>query len=692
MPTTDQMTKTAQGKWPVYEIEIENSGYTPNYTFATENTFVDSDISVRAHANSAGTLSLNLTDLTTAIDMGSPSGGYYSPILSLSGNLNVASAGWITSGNKPVTDNSVGVGKVAQSTLSKDGTSINSGATITPGANAQIITISAGYNAARTLTIAAASSSTAATIKSGTATLGTLTYAYDTTNNIFNISGTASISQATAESAGYISNSIGTRQTNSNTVTQTVGVIEVGSEMSGTFTKAKPIIERTAKSSGSWVDAGTGNATDTPTANKPYVQVDVAAVTATLKTCGKVTGNGYGTTEIYDKAADASYDVGSQAADTAYIAIKEATIKSPNTTASFSGPTYQSSGTNAGKFTITASGTIAKPTVSVEGYVNNNDTIGTRQTGSISGTKVLNKITVGTTISGGASGAVTPVISRTTKPSGDTWTDAASGSATDTKPTTGPYVQVDAPAIPSTISVQGKVTSAGYGTADSGSTQGTYTKATAQDITAGSTAAVTKYVPITVASGFSLSVANSTGISGTSDVTVGSTKDANNKYTITASNLSVTGTFSASTNGWFSSGSATDSDVDSCTVGKIPEATFSKSGATVSCATSGYVKAGTLPQNGTISNGTISAVASDPGSTYTNKTDIIIPSGGWLKLTAGYYGNTRISLATLVPDSATLVVVSGKSKWLHPNYTAYDNDGSLIAGDMDIYDGTIEID
>lgn len=174
----------------------------------------------------------------------------------------------------------------------------------------------------------------------------------------------------------------------------------------------------------------------------------------------------------------------------------QATIKSPDTTATLGNPTYisDSNNTNYGKFTITASGTIAKPTVSPAGYVNGNDTIGTRQTGAINGTKVLNKITVGTTISSGSSGKVTPVISRTPKPSDDTWTDAASGAATDTKPTSGVYVQVDAPKIDKTIGVQGTVTAEGYGTTSQ------YNKATAQSITAGSAAAATKYVPITTTS------------------------------------------------------------------------------------------------------------------------------------------------------------------------------------------------
>lgn len=685
MPTTDQMEKNAQGKWPVYEIEIEDSGYTPNYSFATENTFVDSDIIVRAHANAAGSLTLNLTDLTTAIDMGTATSGYYNPTVSLSGSVNVASAGWITSGNKTVTDNSVGIGKVAQSTLKNGTQTINSGSTVTPGATAQTINISAGYNAARTIIVGAISTGNLATIKSGTASLGTLTYTYDGDNARFNISGTASISAATAEDAGYISDSNGTRQGNSNTVTQTVNVVTVGSEATGTFTKAKPTIVRTAKSSGSWIDAGTGNATDVPTANKPYVQVDAAGANATLITRGKVTDAGYGTTDNFNRATNTSHDVGSQAADTMYIPIKEATIKSPDTTATFTGPTYQSSGTNSGKFTITASGTIAVPSITNEGYISS--VVGTRNTGTIDGTKVLDKIKVGTTVTGTTT--LTHNLTKGSVGANETWTNgAASGNAVTSTPSSGVYIKVNAAALSTEITSTGKVVTAGYGT----TTSGQYIADTATETTV-SAATANIYVPVQLAGTYSLSVANSTGISGTSDVSISSTKDANNKYTVTANNLQVIGTFSAGTNGWFSSGSATDSDVDSSVVGKIPAATFSKSGAKVYCSSGGYVPEGsTSSPIETISNGSIIAATGTIPSGYSEITNnVTVASGGYLKINAGYFSNSYITLATLVPDEANIVVVSGYSKWIHPDYTAYDNDGALIAGNMDIYQGVIEI-
>ena len=121
----------------------------------------------------------------------------------------------------------------------------------------------------------------------------------------------------------------------------------------------------------------------------------------------------------------------------------------------------------------------------------------------------------------------------------------------------------------------------------------------------------------------------------------------------------------------------------------VPTATFSKSGATVSCATGGYVPAGALPQNGTISNGTMQAVTSDPGSGYTEITsNVSISSGGWLKIGAGYYANSKISLATLIADNATVGLAAG---YILNGYKAYDNAGTLITGSILTYDGAFSV-
>ena len=106
------------------------------------------------------------------------------------------------------------------------------------------------------------------------------------------------------------------------------------------------------------------------------------------------------------------------------------------------------------------------------------------------------------------------------------------------------------------------------------------------------------------ASGYTLSVSS---ISGNSAVTVGTLSSG--YYPITANNLSVTATLSAGTAGWFSSGSATDSDTDGVTVGKI--AAGSATGPTSLSASSATVTTGTntitLTKTGVTTTPTVTA-------------------------------------------------------------------------------------
>lgn len=121
----------------------------------------------------------------------------------------------------------------------------------------------------------------------------------------------------------------------------------------------------------------------------------------------------------------------------------------------------------------------------------------------------------------------------------------------------------------------------------------------------------------------------------------------------------------------------------------VPSATFTKSGATVTCSQGGYVPAGALPQNGTISNGTIQAVTADPGTGYTEiKNNVSISSGGWLQIGAGYYANSKISLATLIADNATAGLAAG---YILNGYKAYDNTGALITGSILTYEGAFSV-
>ena len=61
----------------------------------------------------------------------------------------------------------------------------------------------------------------------------------------------------------------------------------------------------------------------------------------------------------------------------------------------------------------------------------------------------------------------------------------------------------------------------------------------------------------------------------------------------------------------------------------------------------------------------------------------VLVEGGYLYIGEGYIRDSKISLAKLIPDHGTLPVVDAKSEWMYKGYSAYDNEGKLIAGTMD---------
>lgn len=154
--------------------------------------------------------------------------------------------------------------------------------------------------------------------------------------------------------------------------------------------------------------------------------------------------------------------------------------------------------------------------------------------------------------------------------------------------------------------------------------------------------------------------------------------------------------YTVNTAGWIAStveaSSNTTVSVSSDTTGQsiyIPRATFATSAGVVYCATAGYIPAGSASVGvATINNGTIGTSTTDPGEGYSENTETVVPSGGYLTLTAGYYAATKISLATLVPNGSN---VAGHADYLLAGKTAYDNNGILVTGNIGTYTGTYTI-
>ena len=80
------------------------------------------------------------------------------------------------------------------------------------------------------------------------------------------------------------------------------------------------------------------------------------------------------------------------------------------------------------------------------------------------------------------------------------------------------------------------------------------------------------------------------------------------------------------------------------------------------------------------------------GTTYVDisgTTDApVLISGDYLYINKGYTDDLKISLAKLVPDGSD---VKGHSEYILTGHSAYDDDGTLVAGTMPVWDGTYSI-
>ena len=77
------------------------------------------------------------------------------------------------------------------------------------------------------------------------------------------------------------------------------------------------------------------------------------------------------------------------------------------------------------------------------------------------------------------------------------------------------------------------------------------------------------------------------------------------------------------------------------------------------------------------------ANAATADKVYTEKTGPVLVSGDYLYINKGYIDDTKIPLADLVPNEATVVAgVDGNSNLIYNTVSVYDKDGALIAGTM----------
>jgi len=254
------------------------------------------------------------------------------------------------------------------------------------------ITVTEGYYATNaTKTIGAGTLAASAT---GSATISSMSIAYDSANDEFDVTGSGAISgtaTASVSNAGYVDSSVtGTGSTSGTaSLNASIGKIAGSTTITGTST-VTPVISRTDATASGATNVGTGSASTTKPTSGYFVSVKSAANTGTLTATPSVTTAGYGTADEHGFTG-ATQTVGANASSETYITVPSGSATTPATTIT-TNPTLTLDSTN-GTVSASYSGSQSvTPTVSA-GYVAS----GTAGTISTTGSATLNLTTQGAT-------------------------------------------------------------------------------------------------------------------------------------------------------------------------------------------------------------------------------------------------------------------------------------------------------
>lgn len=239
-------------------------------------------------------------------------------------------------GTATVTSGSATAGSLTVSAYNSSGTAENNKAIVTNG-KWVATTASAATTYYGRVTVPAG------TITSGTGKITSVNVAYNSTNENFDVTGSATVSAPTVGTAGFVSSSVGTKNTKSGgaTVAATLPVIGLLTNISGTPT-VTPVISKQAISISGVTDAANGDATTTAPSSGVYVAVKSAESLTALGGDVYVVSSGYGTSSNCNIEYSEAY-AGANASSMTYVPIKTAT-PSFATTAATGGATATGTG------------------------------------------------------------------------------------------------------------------------------------------------------------------------------------------------------------------------------------------------------------------------------------------------------------------------------------------------------------
>lgn len=399
--------------------------------------------------------------------------------------------------------------------------------------------------------------------------------------------------------------------------------------------------------------------------------------------------------------------------------VPEGTITSSSANISSVSVDYNSTNDN---FSVSGSSSISAPTVNTAGYVSS--TKGTKNGNTATLSASVPKIAGSVSFSG--TNGFKPTIQKTTTPSGVT--NAASGDATTTEPSSGVYVAVESQSNSGSVTATPLISRNGYGTSVYNGLTGNTKEITLS-------ASDTTYVPIktgkttqnaptvnasglvtatsTVTEGYQVAGTKSNTLQlttkGTATITPGTTNQEINAGTyiigkqtilgdadLIASNIKknveifgVTGTFTTTPSGKTAltaaalrsgyAGFINGTQVN----GSMPDTTVTE-GTTTTSSTA--ANRGTWSQTAGYTESRIISAATFANEATNGKTYVDISSttsapvliaGDYLYINKGWTDDLKISLAKLIPDGSD---VKGHGEYLLLGHSAYDNDGTLVAG------------
>lgn len=244
------------------------------------------------------------------------------------------------------------------------------------------ITIPAGYyatNVSKSITAGVITASA-----TGSSTIETLSYSYDSTNDEFDITGSASITgtaTASVTTAGYVDTGVTGSTSGTASVNASIPKILGAVSITGTA-KVTPSISRTNTTATGATNVGTGTATTSAPSSGYFVSVQSAAAANTVTATPTITTDGYGTSDYHGISSD-TLSVGANASSVTYITVPSGSASTPATTITVNPTVTLNSST--GLVTASYSGSQSvTPTISA-GYV----TSGTAGTISTDGSNTL---------------------------------------------------------------------------------------------------------------------------------------------------------------------------------------------------------------------------------------------------------------------------------------------------------------